>query len=299
MPLPLPSTDNRRYADLVEEARTSIPALHPGWTDHNPSDPGITLVELFAWLTEAVVYRTNQTPDATHRAFLRLLRGPSWPLPAEVDLAQATRETIAALRTRERGVTPEDYETMVMASFADVARVKCVPERSLAPFMGDTAAPAHMSVVVVPSPTYAGTLADLLASVRALLHPRRLLTTRLQVVGPTYLDVPIKATLALKQGFEPQGVAERAASALNARFHPLTGGREGEGWPFGRDVHVSEIHALLDEIQGVDFVTELELAPDPLLGRLLFNDSSELVGVRVLSHELVHVDVGPGDITFA
>ena len=49
MSIPLPALDDKTYDDLVEEARASIPQHYSGWTDHNPSDPGITLLELFAY----------------------------------------------------------------------------------------------------------------------------------------------------------------------------------------------------------------------------------------------------------
>ena len=67
--------------------RALIPRYAPGWTDHNPSDLGITLMELFAWLAEGVVYRLNQVPDKNYIAFLNLLgitRDP--PTPARTFL---------------------------------------------------------------------------------------------------------------------------------------------------------------------------------------------------------------------
>src|SRR3954454_9376688 len=75
MPLTLPKLDDRSYADLLEEARTLIPSLDPAWTDHNPTDPGITLIELFAWLAEMLIYRADQVPDRHRLAFLKLLNG--------------------------------------------------------------------------------------------------------------------------------------------------------------------------------------------------------------------------------
>src|SRR6266699_1306572 len=60
MPVPLPNLDDRRYDDLVAEARGLIPSLDSTWTNHNPSDPGITLVELFAWLSEMLMYRIDR-----------------------------------------------------------------------------------------------------------------------------------------------------------------------------------------------------------------------------------------------
>lgn len=72
MPLPMPTLDRLSYDELVSEARSSMPALAPGWTDYNAHDPGITLLELFAWLAEGASYRLDNIPEASYRAFLRL-----------------------------------------------------------------------------------------------------------------------------------------------------------------------------------------------------------------------------------
>ncbi|MFM2052569.1 MAG: hypothetical protein RL456_606 [Pseudomonadota bacterium] len=84
MPLPKPTLDNRSYDQLVAEARAQIPALAPGWTDHNASDPGITLMELNAWLAEQNIYRFDRPSDEAQRAFARLVLGDA-PRPAAVD----------------------------------------------------------------------------------------------------------------------------------------------------------------------------------------------------------------------
>jgi predicted phage baseplate assembly protein len=73
MPIPAPHIDNRRFQDIVDEAKRLIPQYCPEWTDHNVSDPGIALVELFAWMTESLLYRANQVPEKTYIRFLELL----------------------------------------------------------------------------------------------------------------------------------------------------------------------------------------------------------------------------------
>jgi hypothetical protein len=73
MPLPLPSLDRRTFAELVAEGRSLIPRRAPQWTDHNVHDPGVTLLELFAWLVEMDIYRLDRVSVAAQRAFLRLL----------------------------------------------------------------------------------------------------------------------------------------------------------------------------------------------------------------------------------
>ncbi|MBA3746480.1 MAG: putative baseplate assembly protein, partial [Solirubrobacterales bacterium] len=71
--LPGINLDDRTFQDLVSEARTRISQACPEWTEHNVSDPGITLIELFAWMTELTIYRLNRIPDKLHVALLELL----------------------------------------------------------------------------------------------------------------------------------------------------------------------------------------------------------------------------------
>ncbi|MGN6103883.1 MAG: putative baseplate assembly protein [Kofleriaceae bacterium] len=71
--IPPPKLDDRTFHDIVEEAISMIPRYAPEWTNHNPSDPGITLIELAAWMTDLLIYRLNQVPDKNYVAFLNLL----------------------------------------------------------------------------------------------------------------------------------------------------------------------------------------------------------------------------------
>jgi predicted phage baseplate assembly protein len=71
--LPSYDLDDRRFDDLVEESLMRIPRYCPEWTDHNLSDPGITLIELFAWLTDQMLLRFNKVPLKNYIAFLELL----------------------------------------------------------------------------------------------------------------------------------------------------------------------------------------------------------------------------------
>ena len=74
MSLPSPNLDDLRFQrDLVDEARRRIVHYCPEWTEYNLSDPGITLIELFAWMTELTVYRLNRVPEKNYIKFLELL----------------------------------------------------------------------------------------------------------------------------------------------------------------------------------------------------------------------------------
>lgn len=73
MALPAPVLDDRTFQDIVNECRRRIPQLCPEWTDHNLSDPGITLIELFAWMSDLLLYRMNRVPERNYIKFLELM----------------------------------------------------------------------------------------------------------------------------------------------------------------------------------------------------------------------------------
>lgn len=85
-----PALDRRTYADLVDEALARIPVHNPEWTNFNRSDPGVTLVELFAFLTESLLYRANQIPERNRRAFLALMGVPLQPPSSATGLVAFT-----------------------------------------------------------------------------------------------------------------------------------------------------------------------------------------------------------------
>ena len=82
MSLPVPNLDDRKFQDLVDEAKRLIPEFCPEWTNHNLSDPGVALIELFAWMTEMTLFRLNQVPDAFFTRMLNLLGFEPFPSSA-------------------------------------------------------------------------------------------------------------------------------------------------------------------------------------------------------------------------
>ncbi|QMU78011.1 putative baseplate assembly protein [Streptacidiphilus sp. PB12-B1b] len=131
MPLPVPDLDDRRFQDLVDEAKRLVMRRCPEWTDHNVSDPGITLIETFAQMTDHLLYRLNQVPDRLYVTFLNLIglrmlpptpaRTPvtfwlSSPARARLTIAAGTR--VGTLRTATA-------ESIVFTTRADLAVVPC------------------------------------------------------------------------------------------------------------------------------------------------------------------------------
>ena len=82
MPLPEPQFESRTYRDLYNEALARISAHTPEWTNRSEPDPGITLLQLFSFMTESVLYRTNLIPERNRQKFLRLLQIPLRPSQA-------------------------------------------------------------------------------------------------------------------------------------------------------------------------------------------------------------------------
>lgn len=117
MPILPPSLDDRRFDDLVEEMLARIPAHTPEWTNPRLGDPGRTLVELFAWLADSLLYRANLVPERQRLVFLKLLGQQLKPaLPATgivaLSYAQETELSVASLAPGARVEGPVPFETL-------------------------------------------------------------------------------------------------------------------------------------------------------------------------------------------
>jgi hypothetical protein len=123
--------------------------------------------------------------------------------------------------------------------------------------------------------------AELKRSVESFLNERRLLGTSLEVVSPKLMWVSISARVRLPEQSTAAMQVEtrrRAEAALYRYLNPYTGGPDGTGWAFGRDLHVSELYALLQRIPGIEFVDELHISVrDPGSGSTPHDVSPRLV----------------------
>ena len=115
MPLPEPILDDLRFQkDLVDEARRRIIRYCPEWTDYNLSDPGITLIELFAWMTEMICYRLNKVPEKNYLRFMDLLGIRLQP-------ANSARTELTFYLSTPFPISPEDDTTAVVPAGFEVA----------------------------------------------------------------------------------------------------------------------------------------------------------------------------------
>jgi predicted phage baseplate assembly protein len=117
--LPTIELDDRRFQDLVNEARLRITRSCPEWTEHNVSDPGITLIELFAWMTEMTIYRLNRVPDKLHVTLLELLG------------IQLDGPTAAQTELRFRLVGPPEEPLLIAGGDTEVGTVRTATDDSI------------------------------------------------------------------------------------------------------------------------------------------------------------------------
>jgi predicted phage baseplate assembly protein len=130
MALPSPNLDDRRFQQLVDEAKRYVQQRAPEWTDHNVSDPGVTLIETFAYLVDQLLYRLNRVPDKNYTAFLDLLGIRLFPpaaAVAEVDfwLSAPQPDTVTLLAGTE--VTTAGGEGGDAVVFTTTDELRIVP----------------------------------------------------------------------------------------------------------------------------------------------------------------------------
>jgi predicted phage baseplate assembly protein len=135
--LPSPYLDDRRFQGLVDEAKRLVQQRCPEWSDHNVSDPGVTLIEAFATMVDQLVYRVNRVPEKSYLTFLDLigvrLHQPtaaradvtfrlSAPQPEPVRVRAGTEVATVRTETEEAVVfTTEDELSIVPCEFAHLA----------------------------------------------------------------------------------------------------------------------------------------------------------------------------------
>ncbi len=180
--------------------------------------------------------------------------------PAETLDGAATR-AIKMLNQTNRAVTLKDYERLALATpGTQLARAEARANRH--PSFACLKATGLITLVVLPNmpvtrPTPSGGLKRAVAS---YLQNKRVIGTRVVVVGPDYLEISVLAKVKAFAGVSRTNLQQKIIAALNNFLNPLTGGPEGTGWPLGRDLYRSEVMQLIDQIVGVDNVVSLELA---------------------------------------
>jgi predicted phage baseplate assembly protein len=192
-------------------------------------------------------------------------------------LPHAIGRAVVEREQPRRAVTLGDYETLAMET-PGVRLARVAARANLHPRLACLRAPGVVTVLVVPDlpgprPTPSP---GLRRAVAAYLGRRRIVGTRVEVVGPGYVEVAVHGRVQALPGAARAAVRAAVVAALDAFLDPRTGGPEGGGWPFGRDVYRPEMLAVIDAVPGVHHVDALVLVADggePRCGNLCLPDT--------------------------
>jgi predicted phage baseplate assembly protein len=193
-------------------------------------------------------------------------RNAAWGGLDSESVESAKMRVPAMLRSRERAVTADDLEFLAKQALpAKIGRVKCLEPR---PSEAGRVTPGNVFVLVVPRlPFPEGRLeADQLklddediTMLTDYLDQRRLLTVRLDVRPPAYYWVSVKVQLRTAPGEDKNRIELDVLSRLYKYLNPITGGQDLSGWPFGRDLFVSDVYQCLQGIPDVQFIRNVEM----------------------------------------
>jgi phage-related baseplate assembly protein len=163
---------------------------------------------------------------------------------------------------RRQAITLADYEALAREASPAVAVARALP----ATHPSGRPSPGWVTVIIMPQsqdprpqPSF-----ELRQRVRGFLAARApaAVADRITVTGPAYLPIGVEAVVAPVDPAQAGIVFQDATAALEDFLHPLTGGPEGTGWPFGRDVYLSDVAATLEAVEGVNYAQTINLLLD-------------------------------------
>ncbi len=182
----------------------------------------------------------------------------------EETLAEAKLRAPQLLKSRCRAVSTEDFEHLARQAAA-IERARALPLHH--PDFPGVKVPGVVTVIVVPESDSDRPMpsAGTLRTVCEYLEQRRLLTTELYVVAPTYLPVSVDVELVADRHADLLRVRQEVEAALDGYFHALTGGDDGRGWPFGGDVYYSHVYQRVLAVEGVERIARLQVSVDRIV----------------------------------
>jgi predicted phage baseplate assembly protein len=170
------------------------------------------------------------------------------------------------LRTRDRAVAAEDFaylagQTPTVVVHKAYALARRIPDESAASGFAEKDGAVTWVILPANDPATPQPSEAQLRAVCEWLEPRRLITTELHITGPRYTEIgELSARVSVKPGYDLRTVAEAATVALNGFLHPLTGGADGTGWPFGEDIFHADLYDRLLALDGVRRVSGLTVS---------------------------------------
>lgn len=176
-------------------------------------------------------------------------------------LEEAKKRAPQALKNKCRAVTGEDFESLAMQA-ANIKRAKALP--LFHPSFPGVKVPGVVTVIVVPDSDSPKPVPSdgTIRTVCAYLNLRRLLTTELYVIKPNYQEVSARVEVIARNDADLGEVKQQIETALLNYFHPLKGGEDNSGWPFGGKIAFSQVYQRVFTVEGVQSIEKLVLFID-------------------------------------
>ncbi|MBN2487710.1 MAG: hypothetical protein JXA98_01630 [Methanosarcinaceae archaeon] len=308
MTIPLPNLDTKSYEELVDEMISSIPNYTDTWTDHNPSDPGITILELLSWIAETTLYRINRIPDGSYVNFLRLVAGASGIddvkralndpyldrshrqiLEFLREIEEGDKKTIAEMKTnalrfmrsRYRAITESDFQRLAMEATSDRGEGQAKVRRAIVYRSPDK---DKVEIVIVSDDR--DHYEELIPFVKDYLRPRTLIGTKIEVIQPVYTDVAIDIKAVCHHYTVPEKVEDNIRKRIMRLLDPFTGGDGKTGWPYRRPLTVYEIAQIVEETAGIKQSMSITFDGE----KIMIKDIRGLINVSSINVEVMKED---------
>jgi hypothetical protein len=279
MTIPLPNLDTKSYKELMDETMSSIPNYTDTWTNHNPSDPGITILELLSWIAETTLYRINRVPDESYINFLRLIAGAAGVEDVERalndpyldsshrlileflrEIENGSKKSIPEMKTyalrflksQYRAITESDFQRLAIEATSDRGEKQAKVRRAIV-----HKSPNNEKVEIVIVADKRDQYEELIPLVKDYLKPRTLIGTKIVVKKPVYTDVVIDIEAVCHHYAKPEKVEDNVRKRIMQHLDPFEGGDEKTGWTYRRLLTVYEIAQIVEETAGIKQSTSI------------------------------------------
>jgi hypothetical protein len=264
--------DTKTFEDIRDEMVASIQKYTDTWTNHNPSDPGITILEMLSWISETTLFRINRIPEESYTNFLRLVTGaygieeidillndtfldPSRRhiLEFQKEIEEGNKTSITEMKanvlrfltSRYRAVTEDDFRQLTIEA-SNESKIQAKVKRAIINKSNDD---EKVEVVIVSQSR--DHYNELIPVVKEYLQPRTLIGTIIEVKQPIFTDVDIDVKVVCHNYVMPENVIDNIRTRILQHLDPFEGGDEKTGWPYTRPLTVYEIAQIIEETNGV------------------------------------------------
>lgn len=257
MGLNIPNLDKKDFDIRLQEAIAKLPAYSKEWTEYNLSDPGITIVELLAWLSDINSYKLNRIRKEHEEALLKLLVGIDANKDKEEDdKIDSFSKLEQELLSTYKAVTLKDYENIILEN-EEIIRAKASVDKK------------ENIVTIIVVPKISSILKDteniedehseaseLLKKLKEHIEPRLLLTTKVKIAYPEYTSV--NTNIVIQTQYQDTLVLKNLIiSKLQEFFNSTFGIKQRAAWEFGKNIKIPDIYFLLNEIEGIDIIDSI------------------------------------------